>query len=257
MFSFSTIYATHKFSLLFIPIIFFCLLKVVIYYTIYRPLKYKDDGRDVVSGVDFITIHGTFPAINAWVSYQLYYCLELCFTTVCQSPYLQNLNIDFCEEYGKEYIQQSYLKLTYFYKYLLTPSFIFFVLMFVEASINITYYRDCVFAFTMFAIYFGMLWLNWTYRFHKALLENDNDDDQDEVEGGSTLSMLIINSFKRRHILLGKSYDGLQFKDDADEICGGLIWFCILLFFWITMTITIDWSSVFYRKAIIYKRRIN
>ena len=66
---------------------------------------------------------------------------------------------------------------------------------------------------------------------------------------------MIINSL--RHIHLRKSIEDLQFKNDADEICEGLIWFCIVLFFWITMTITIDWSSVFYRKAIIYKRRIN
>ena len=42
---------------------------VVIFYLIYKPLKYKDDGRDVVGWLDFVTIHTTFPAINAWVSY--------------------------------------------------------------------------------------------------------------------------------------------------------------------------------------------
>ena len=56
--------------------------------------------------------------------------------------------------------------------------------------------------------------------------------------------------------MLYKKLDDLDFKNDADEICEGLIWFCTMLFFWIAMTITIDWSSVFYRKAIIYKRRI-
>ena len=165
MISFSTIYATKNFQVLFIPIVFFCVLKLVIYYTIYRPLKYKDDGRDVVSWIDFLTIHGTFPAINAWVSYQLYYCLELSFTTVCQTDYIQkNLASDFCEDFLSPVVQKTYLRLTYFYKYLITPSFIFFILMFVESSINITYYRDCVFAFTMISIYFGMLWLNWQYR---------------------------------------------------------------------------------------------
>ena len=135
---------------------------MVIYYTIYRPLKYKDDGRDVVSWIDFITIHGTFPAINAWVSYQLYYCLELCFTTICETTFFKdNLTEEFCKDYNSYAIDLPYIRLTYFYKYLITPSFIFFALMFVECSINITYYRDCVFAFTMLSIYFGMLWLNW------------------------------------------------------------------------------------------------
>lgn len=161
MISFSTIYATKNFQVLFIPIVFFCLLKLVIYYTIYRPLKYKDDGRDVVSWIDFLTIHGTFPAINAWVSYSLYYCLEICFTTICQTSYIDNLTSEFCKDFHSYEVQHTFRHLTYFYKYLITPSFIFFILMFVESAIFITYYRDCVFAFTMFSIYSGMLWLNW------------------------------------------------------------------------------------------------
>ena len=52
-----------------IPFACFIVLKLVTTYLVYEPLKYKDDGRDVISIADFITIHVTFPAINAWVSY--------------------------------------------------------------------------------------------------------------------------------------------------------------------------------------------
>ena len=43
----------------------------------------------------------------------------------------------------------------------MAPSQIAFALLFVEASINITYYKDCVFAFCVFTFYTGMLWVNW------------------------------------------------------------------------------------------------
>jgi hypothetical protein len=36
-------------------------------------VKYKDDGRELVGIVEFITIHVTFPVLNAWISYQLAY----------------------------------------------------------------------------------------------------------------------------------------------------------------------------------------
>lgn len=60
-------------------------------YYIYSPLKYKDDGRDVVSFIDFITIHATFPAINAWISYQLYYYLAITSTTICDTEYFNEV----------------------------------------------------------------------------------------------------------------------------------------------------------------------
>ena len=55
------------------------------HYFIYVPIKYKDDGRDIVSFIDFVTIHVTFPAINAWITYFLYYTIIVTVTTVCES----------------------------------------------------------------------------------------------------------------------------------------------------------------------------
>lgn len=49
------------------------LVKFVSFKMLYRKLKYKDDGREQVPLLDFITIHVTFPVLNAWASYQVLY----------------------------------------------------------------------------------------------------------------------------------------------------------------------------------------
>ena len=46
---------------------------------------------------------------------------------------------------------------------MLVPSVFSMVLLFVEASVNLTYYKDCVFALTTFAMFIGMLWFNFAY----------------------------------------------------------------------------------------------
>ena len=142
----------------------FLLSPVVIHYLIYRPLKYKDDGRDVVTLLDFLTIHCTFPAINAFISYQLYFCLMLTATTVCDTTYLKQLETQFCTEYENIPNIEYMKRYTYFYSYLRVPSYIVFSLLFVEASINLTYYKDCIFAMTTLLIFIGMLWVNYHYR---------------------------------------------------------------------------------------------
>ena len=40
---------------------------------IYLRIKYKDDGRELVSWLEFVTIHMTFPLLNAWMSYVVCY----------------------------------------------------------------------------------------------------------------------------------------------------------------------------------------
>ena len=72
---------------------------VVIFYLIYKPLKYKDDGRDVVNWLDFVTIHMTFPAINVWASYQLYYSILITVTTMCDSSYIGAESSSYCTNY--------------------------------------------------------------------------------------------------------------------------------------------------------------
>ena len=55
----------------------------VLHYLIYRTVKYKDDGRDLVTPLDFVTIHVTFPFISAWVSYQIVYTASIALCALC------------------------------------------------------------------------------------------------------------------------------------------------------------------------------
>lgn len=144
---------------------------MTIHYLIYRPLKYKDDGRDIVSFLDFITIHMTFPAINAWISYQFYFTLCVTFTTLCSTTFFttdQRVNTDYCNNYLK-LKDGSEEKYTYFYGDLMIPSEVAFILLFIEASINITYYKDCVFGICVFMTFVGMLWVQEIQRQNDTL----------------------------------------------------------------------------------------
>ena len=138
----------------------------MIHHLIYLPVKYKDDGRDIVSFIDFITIHCTFPAINAWVSYQAYYCLAVTFTSVCTTNYIAQDEGSYCYDYQHTSKFFWWGRFTYFYSALVGPSIIAFCLLFVEASINLTYYKDCIFSATSLLIFFGMLWVQFKYKWH-------------------------------------------------------------------------------------------
>ena len=52
----------------------------------------------------------------------------------------------------------------FYYSKMVIPSICVFTLLFVEASVNLTYYKDCVFAFTVFLLYVGMLWVNVEFK---------------------------------------------------------------------------------------------
>ena len=49
--------------------------------------------------MDFVTIHMTFPAINAWISYQIYYAVMVTTTTMCETSYFDNIDTYFCDDY--------------------------------------------------------------------------------------------------------------------------------------------------------------
>ena len=118
----------------------------------------------MVSFIDFVTIHGTYPAINAWISYQMYYYVTITVTTVCDTSFFDDLTTDYCEDYfahrDKDDPTSKNTIYLYFYSILVTPSLIAFGLLFVESSINLTYYKDCVFALTTFFMFIGMYWVN-------------------------------------------------------------------------------------------------
>ena len=162
--SFVFIYETRNLYFLFASIVAYILLKIIVQYLIYQPLKYKDDGRDVVSFIDFITIHVTFPTINAWISYNLYFSLMVTAATICDTPNLKEYAKDsWCWGYEAHNISDAQ-KYIFFYSKMVIPSIIIFLLLFVEASVNLTYYKDCIFAFTVFLLYFGMLWVNFEFK---------------------------------------------------------------------------------------------
>ncbi len=60
-----------------------CLIVVLVQLFLYRRVKYKDDGRELVSMVEFITIHVTFPILNAWISYMLAYQIMITLAQSC------------------------------------------------------------------------------------------------------------------------------------------------------------------------------
>ena len=167
----------------------FLVFIVTTHYYIYSPLKYKDDGRDVVSFIDFITIHGTFPSINAWISYNLYYYLTITVTTICDTDYFDNVTSNYCKDYGpmKDADDERGIYL-YFYPALMTPSLIAMGLLFVETSINVTYYKDCVFALTNFFIFIGMFWVNHKAKSpHSNLWDPGNDESYDYSENNDMI----------------------------------------------------------------------
>lgn len=52
---------------------------------IYRKIKYKDDGRELVTGWQFLTNHVSFAYINAWCTYQMFYVVFNSWELLC--PY--------------------------------------------------------------------------------------------------------------------------------------------------------------------------
>lgn len=71
----------------------FVFLKMVVV-LIYERVKYKDDGREIVGLVEFVTIHVTFPVLNGWISYMLAYQLMIILAQSC--PYGASQNYQFC-----------------------------------------------------------------------------------------------------------------------------------------------------------------
>lgn len=82
-------------------------------------------------------------------------------TTICESNYFNGVDDFWCLDYNA--LSAGFEKNTYFYSYMIVPSVWAFVLLFVEASVNLTYYKDCVFALTTFSMFIGMLWFNYDY----------------------------------------------------------------------------------------------
>mmetsp|Transcript_35934 Transcript_35934/g.47279 ORF Transcript_35934/g.47279 Transcript_35934/m.47279 type:complete len:90 (+) Transcript_35934:1298-1567(+) len=84
--------------------------------------------------------------------------------TVCDTKPFEGLTGEWCHYYSADDSDlNDAQKYVYFYGKMIVPSVCVFALLFVEASVNLTYYKDCVFAFTVFMLYFGMLWVNMEF----------------------------------------------------------------------------------------------
>ena len=115
-----------------------------------------------------------------------------------------------------------------------------------EASINITYYKDCVFGGCVLLNYIGMLWVNWREK-----------DNLNMYGFGMTEAPTYSSVFSNDQSIndYGALDSSLKPKN-AEIICDWLISFSCITFVFILVTLVSEWNTVFYRKAIIYKRRV-
>ena len=189
---------------------------------IYRTVKYKDDGRDLVTGWDFVTIHVTFPFINAWVSYQIVYVAIVAFCALCPDAGSSVSEHDwyFC----KNYVVTNNEELFYYFLTAQISKALFF-LIFVEMSIYLTYYKDIMFALVTLIDYVGM------YVICRSTIKQEN-----------------FGSDTPNDVKLAKR---------TNQLNGWLEAMMILNCIWLAVTLITDFDSAFYRKASVYKRRVD
>ena len=167
---------------------------------------------------------------------------------MCDSSYIGAESTAFCQAYHR-FDSKPDEQYVYFYNALVAPSLLAFFFLFVEASINLTYYKDCVFALVTLFMYEGIYWANVQYR-------NDGSptDDLDNLNAVAP-DADVGNDFKF-NVHFGKVTGDLT-DNDAILICNWLTTFIPLCVLWIGATLITDWNSVFYRKAVIYKKRVD
>jgi len=128
-------------------------LKVVLHALIYRRVKYKDDGRDLVTVADFVALHVTFPFINAWVSYQIVYVSSIALCAMCPDKGAKGSKDDW--SFCKKYVTADTAR--FYYILCVQPSKAAFALIFVEMSLYLTYYKDVIFSLLTLVNFVGML----------------------------------------------------------------------------------------------------
>jgi hypothetical protein len=120
----------------FIPLFIFFFLKIYVHIFVYTKIKYKDDGRDYVSLKEFLSIHFTFSVLHACLTYYVIYSL------------MANLELQFCINQeqpcmllGIEFITWNVFAL---------------IIIAIEMSVYLAYYKDVIFCFITLANYVGM-----------------------------------------------------------------------------------------------------
>jgi hypothetical protein len=112
---------------------FFFLVYVHIF--AYRKIKYKDDGRDYVSALEFLSIHMTFSILHSWVTYftifNFFQSIDQIIRLNSDSDIIQYVSVDVLAE-------------------------ICFFIILVEMCIYLAYYKDIIFSLATLINFVGI-----------------------------------------------------------------------------------------------------
>ena len=101
-----------------------------------------------------------------------------------------------------------------------------FAFIFVEMSIYLTYYKDVVFSTATLINYYGMLYIS-----------------RQELDEANMVKKTTLLTFS-------------LYQDKTNEIYIWLIIMVTLNSIWLLVTLITDYDCAFYRKAFVYKRRV-
>lgn len=117
----------------------FFLLKVYVHFFVYTKIKYLDDGRDFVSWIEFLSIHCSFSVLHCCLSYYVIY------------NYVTSLAYIIDDYFDGEYKCHRCLVFTYE-----EWSIIGMLLLFLEMTVYLAYYKDVIFGTFTSLNYIGM-----------------------------------------------------------------------------------------------------
>jgi len=115
-------------------------------------VKYRDDGRELVTWLEYLTIHTTFPFLNAWASYYLTYTISVLMITMC--PYSRPDLKDkiWCNgDYSLPEKQYEFSIFTW-------TAYFAYALLTCENMIYLAYYKDVAFSFAVVGEFCGMFY---------------------------------------------------------------------------------------------------
>lgn len=98
----------------------------------YRKIKYKDDGRDYVSPLEYISIHMTFSVLHAWISYFMMFNFFQSLTIIVKKLPFNLIPIE-------------------------VFAIIALTLILIEMCIYLAYFKDIIFSLVTLVNYIGLL----------------------------------------------------------------------------------------------------
>lgn len=148
----------------------FLISLVTITFLIYRKIKYRDDGRELVTGWQFLNNHVSFAVINAWCSYQMYYSFVNSLEVLCEPSFSYVSNdttspFDYCHLVGTKIDTYEFPLTLYYYTMLPNVCKVCYLLIFIEMVINLAYWKDIIFSSAVLLIFGGMLALAYRMKY--------------------------------------------------------------------------------------------